>query len=137
MRVVVDTSVCISALISNKIYPYKILDLWIGKAFDLVTSEWQLDEIRAVSRYDRVAPLLESHQVGRLVNRMKKRATVLRNLPKVNYSPDPDDNPIIATAIAGEASYIVSGDKGDLLALERVQGVQIVTARTFVELVGL
>ena len=67
---------------------------------------------------------------------MKKRAVVLSDLPRVDYSPDPDDNPVIAAALAGRASYLVSGDKGDLLALGRVQGVQIVTARTFAELVG-
>ena len=71
-----------------------------------------------------------------MVNRLQKRAIVIRNLPRVNYSPDPDDNPIIATAIAGEASYVVSGDKGDLLVLDKVQGVQIITARAFVELVS-
>ena len=67
---------------------------------------------------------------------MKKRAVVLSDLPRVDYSPDPDDNPVIATALAGRASYLVSGDKGELLALGRVQGVRIVTARAFAEFVG-
>ena len=136
MRAVLDTGVFISALITDKSYPYKALDLWLSKAFELVTSEWQIEEVRAVSRYKRVAPLLKSYQVGALVNRLQKRAVVIRNLLEVDYSPDPDDNPIIASAIAGGASYIVSGDKGDLLALGKVRGVQIVTARAFVELVG-
>jgi hypothetical protein len=44
------------------------------------------------------------------------RMTVMAdNLPVVTLSPDPDDNKIIATAIAGSADYLVSGDKGDLL----------------------
>ena len=89
-----------------------------------------------MSRYQEVAPLVEPHEVGRLINRMRKRAFVLSSLPRVDYSPDPDDNPIIAAALAGRASYLVSGDKGDLLALGTVQGVQIVTARAFVAVVG-
>ena len=136
MRAAVDTGVFISALISDKSYPCRVLELWLNRAFELVTSEWQLEEIRAVSRYKRVAPLVESYEVGGLVNRMKKRAVVLSSLPRVDYSPDPDDNPVIAAALVGRASYLVSGDKGDLLALGRVQGVQIVTARAFAELVG-
>ena len=39
---------------------------------------------------------------------------VVSELPEVNLSPDPKDNPILATAIAGEAELIVSGDKGDM-----------------------
>ncbi len=133
MRAVLDTGIFISALISDKSYPYGAFDLWLNGAFELVTSEWQIEEVRAVSRYDHVAPLLKSYQAGGLVNRLRKKATVLRSLPQVAFSPDPDDNPIIATALAGKASYLVSGDKGDLLALGSVKDVRIVTARAFVE----
>lgn len=136
MRAVVDTGVLISALISDKSYPYQVLELWLSRSFELVTSEWQLAELRGVSRYGRVAPLVEPHEVGRLVNRLRKRAVVLNSLPRVDYSPDPDDNPLIASALAGKASYLVSGDKGDLLALGKVRGIRIVTARAFVALSG-
>ena len=70
--------------------------------------------------------------MGSIVNRLRKYATVLEKLPGVNYSPDPDDNPIIAAALAGNAHYIVSGDKADVQALGTVRGVQIVTVREFV-----
>ena len=43
-------------------------------------------------------------------------------------SPDPKDNPILATAIAGKADLIVSGDKKHVLALVEVGGIPIVTA---------
>ena len=39
---------------------------------------------------------------------------------------DPDDNLILATAIAGRADYIVSGDR-HMLALGESRGVKIVT----------
>ena len=44
-------------------------------------------------------------------------------------SPDSKDNPILATAVAGEADLLVSGSMGDLLALGNVEGIPIVTAR--------
>ena len=99
-----------------------MLELWLNWAFERVTSEWQREEIRVVSRYKKVAPFRKPPEVGKLVNRMKKRAVVLSGLPRVNYLPDPDDNPILE-ALTGRASYLVSGDKGDLLAPGRVQGV--------------
>jgi uncharacterized protein len=46
---------------------------------------------------------------------------------------DPDDDWVLATAVAGEADVIVTGDK-DLLVLKRHQGIPIVTPRGFFEL---
>ena len=46
---------------------------------------------------------------------------------------DPDDDRVLAAAIAGEAEAIVTGD-GDLLVLGTFQGVRIVTPRGFLEL---
>jgi len=43
---------------------------------------------------------------------------------------DPDDDPVIGTAVAATADYLVTGD-GDLLALGEYQGVRIVSARQF------
>jgi uncharacterized protein len=49
-------------------------------------------------------------------------------LPVVPDSPDPDDNLILATALAGSVNLIVSGDKRHLLTLGRFRGIDIVTA---------
>ena len=54
---------------------------------------------------------------------------VLKKLPSVDYSPDPDDNAIIATALESGAKFLVSGDKSDLLALKKVKSIPILTAR--------
>lgn len=43
---------------------------------------------------------------------------------------DPDDNPIVETAIVGKAAYIVTGDK-HLLRLHRFQNIEIVTVDAF------
>ena len=58
---------------------------------------------------------------------------VATDLPVVDASPDPDDNPILAAAIIGRADLIVSGDKGHVLALGQVEGIPIVTARDALE----
>ena len=43
---------------------------------------------------------------------------------------DPNDDHVIATALAVKADAIVTGDK-DLLALDQFRAVRIVTARAF------
>ena len=56
---------------------------------------------------------------------------MLTDLPTLEVSQHPDDNPVIAMAVAGEADFLVSGDKRDLLALGHIEKTKIVTARDF------
>jgi len=44
---------------------------------------------------------------------------------------DPDDDWVLATAVAGDAEAIVSGD-ADLLTLSRYSGIEILSPRQFV-----
>ena len=64
------------------------------------------------------------------------RALIITELPVVNVSLDPKDNPILASAIAGKAELIVSGDKKHMLDLGEVEGIPIVTARKALELMS-
>ena len=45
------------------------------------------------------------------------------------FSSDPDDNIILATAVAGRADLIVSRDKPGILHLGEVAGIKIVMLR--------
>jgi uncharacterized protein len=46
---------------------------------------------------------------------------------------DPDDDHVLAAALASQADLIASGDKRDLLPLGSYEGIDIVTAREAVE----
>ena len=50
-------------------------------------------------------------------------------------SRDLDDDIVLATAVAGNCEYIVTGDK-DLLDLKEFRGIPIVKPRAFGELIG-
>ena len=69
-----------------------------------------------------------------MIQGLRTNTIVFLDLPKVDVSEDPDDNPILATALAGKADFIVTGDKRDLLSLKKFEGIPIVTARTLVEI---
>ena len=137
MRVVLDTGVLIAALITTDTPPALIYQAWRKKGFELVTSQWQLDEFRRVSRYPKLRRFLKPAEAGNLVNGLRHQATVLETLPTVELSPDPDDNPVLAMAEASQSHYLVTGDKKDLLALGMIGGTRIVTARQFVDLLGI
>ncbi len=110
---------------------------WRKKRFELVTTEWQLDEFRRVFRYSKLRRFFKPAEVGNLVNGLRHQAAVLETLPTVELSPDPDDNPVLAMAEASQAQYLVTGNKKDLLALGTIGGTHIVSARQFVEALGI
>ncbi len=51
MRVVIDTGILIAALITRDTPPDRIYQAWRKQRFERVTSEWQLEEFRRVSRF--------------------------------------------------------------------------------------
>ena len=131
MRVVLDTGILITALITRDTPPDRIYQAWRKRRFELVTSEWQLEEFRRVSRYPKLRKYLQPIEAGNLVNGLRHQARLLDDFPDVELSADPDDNPLLAMAIAGEVDYLVSGDKRDVLALKKVGKARIITARRF------
>ena len=104
--------------------------------FRLLTSTAQVKEFTRVIEYERLKKYIRSHTEAReMLQTLQQDAEILQALPEVNVSSDPDDNAILATAIAGKADYLVSGDKGDLLSLGEIEGIPIVTARMALRLV--
>ncbi len=134
MRVVLDTNILVSALISPVGYPAAIYDAWEDGKFTLLTCAEHLDELRATLRKPRVAELIKPHKAGRLVNQIKKLAEEIGSLPRVKRSADPNDDFLLALSEAGKADYLVTGDKSGLLSLDRHKATQIVSAISFAAL---
>lgn len=70
------------------------------------------------------------------LNRLRDVATVVENLPALDCSPDPEDNYLLALAEAGEAQFLVTGDKL-LLELKRHKATRIVAPGALLELVEI
>ena len=131
MKVVLDTNILISALISKTAAPHHIYQAWRDKRLTVLTCAKQLVEVREVTWRVAVALRIKPAEAGRLVNSLRDVAVVLDDLPLVQLSPDTKDNFISALAQAGSARYVVIGDKSNLLALRQHAGAQIVTAARF------
>ena len=128
LRITLDTNIIVSGLASPHQAPARLLQLWLAGRFTLVTSEWQLEEFRRVSRYARIRSRVPAHIAGGFVNTTRSIAVVLEELVLVQFSPDPDDDFIIATAISGDADLLVTGDQADLLSLQKVTSLRIISA---------
>ena len=137
MRLVVDTNVLVSALISRQSAPYAIYQGWRDKKWRLYTCEVQLSEIREVNRRIAIAARIRPSEAGFLLNSLRHLAVLEHELPEVKRSPDPNDDFLLALAQASRAQYLVTGDKSGLLALGQHQGTHIVSASWFVQRHGV
>lgn len=133
MRIIIDTNNLVSALIESRGPSAQLIDAWLDDAFDLVTSAAQLTEMRGVLCRPRVRTRINANEAGLLLDLLEREAVLVDPAVGVEISADPDDNTIIATAIAGRADVIVSGDRRHLLSLGEAAGVPIRTARQTLE----
>ena len=136
MRIILDSNIVVSALISRLGTPAQLLDAWTDKAFDLVTSTTQIDEISAVTRRSAVRALITPSHAGRFIKDLYRFGTVLTELPFVDRSSDPNDNFLLAMAESGRADYLVTGDKRGVLALNQHGMTRIVTATDMHKILG-
>lgn len=136
LRLVIDTNILISALISKHTPPFQLYRAWRAGAFELITSQEQLNEITRVMAYKKLQRYFTPSEAQEMISGIATYATCIASLPVITRSPDPDDNLILAAAVAGHADYVVSGDKSDMLALNAVEGIPIITAKQAIEMLG-
>ena len=65
------------------------------------------------------------------------QAEIVTNLPELRVvADDPKDDPIIATAVAAKADYLVTGDRAHLLPIGEYAGIRIISPREFIGILG-
>lgn len=133
MRILLDTNVLISALLSKDGPPGLVLSAIQRSRHTLVFSAYLAEELRSVSNRRRLRSRIAPEEVEALIYNVEAVGVVVSDLPEIDLSSDPKDNPILATAIAGAADFIVSGDKSHMQSLGQVQGIPILTPRDALE----
>ncbi len=136
MRVVLDANIYISALISNKGNPAKIINKWLAGQFDVLISQPIVDEILRVTNYKRIQKKYAKVRENRLefVELVIEQGIWEKPSGTLTVvSADESDNRYVECAVAGNAQYIVSGDE-HLLDVGEYQGIIIVTPATFLTL---
>jgi putative PIN family toxin of toxin-antitoxin system len=126
MKVVFDTNVLIAAFISHGTCA-ELLEYCICKHI-LVTSEAILREFREKLVQKFKFTHREAKDAEHLLR--MKMYVVNPHLPIPKICRDPDDDVIIATALAGDCACIISGDL-DLLDLKRVEDVDMISPSGF------
>lgn len=128
IRVVLDTNVIVSALISSG-PPRTVIELCRTCDILLVTSDALLTELSEVMRRkfrweaDRVAVLLEELRSFAMV--------VLPGVTVQRIPEDPADNRVLECALEGDVDFVVSGDSRHLQPLGRFEGIPIMSPAEF------
>lgn len=129
IRVVADTNIFISALMFGGL-PETFLDFAFVNSFQLVTSPVLLDELDEKLREKFEVSGEDAIQIRTQLERCALVVTPGFVLEVVKE--DPDDDRVLECAVAGEADYLVSGDR-HLLRLGSYEGTPIVTVRQFMD----
>jgi putative PIN family toxin of toxin-antitoxin system len=130
VKVFLDTNVLASALTTRGL---------CAELFEVVLQSHELLTSRPVLReLERILPgkLGQSEEVTEgFINLLHTHALMVNAAPPFPSLPDPDDEPIVASAIAGNANVFVTGDKA-LLELQSVEHLPIISPRNFWEMLA-
>jgi putative PIN family toxin of toxin-antitoxin system len=129
VRIVIDTNVILSGLLWHG-PPHALLGQIRAGTLELAISPALLDELSDVIVRPKFAAILRltTRTPERIVDELRTLADVVAAPPLPEpICRDPDDDAVLACAVAARADLIVSGD-GDLLMLQAFQGIPIVTA---------
>ena len=129
MKVVFDTNVVASASFWRG-SPFNCLAAWAqGRCVAVVSST-------LLAEYHETVEELRLDYPGRKcvewVTALTEAAELVFPVERASgATADPDDEMILECAVAGEADFIVSGDKKHLLMLRQYQGIPIVSPAEF------
>ena len=131
LRLVVDTNVLISRLLSPRSVAARAVDLAIAEG-RLLVSEATLSELARVlarPKFDRYVDIQERQEFILHLGTLVEMVTILQ---RFQASRDPKDDMFLDVAINGQASTIITGDE-DLLALDPFMKIRIVTPAMWVD----
>ena len=138
-KAVLDSSVLVSAFLSPAGTPATLLAHARAGAFLLCLSPPILTETAGVLLRPklRARRAYTPQEVLGFCNGLAACAEMVTDLPTLDVVVnDPKDNPILATAVAAQADYLVTGDRRHLLSLDPYEGIRIVSARHFLSELG-
>jgi uncharacterized protein len=130
-RIVLDTNVLISGLLSTTSTPARPVEHAIGSG-QLLASTDTLRELMTTllsPKFDRYVP---RERRDALLLRLAPLIEIVEVVQRVQASRDPDDDKFLEVAINGRADVVVSGDR-DLLDLNPFRRIAILTPAAYLD----
>lgn len=125
MIVVLDTNVFVAAMVAKGLC-HEVVVRALGSC-TVATSQPLLDELEQTLR----ARFSLGPAGTSFLEQLRLRVRIVEPAPlRSRVSRDADDDVVLATAVAADATVIVTGDQ-DLLVIGRYNGIDIVSPRDF------
>lgn len=128
LRIIVDTNLWISFLISNS---FRGIDtLIISDKIEILFSEDLLQEFIEVVQKPKLKTFITKSDADKLFKMFKLYGELIEVRTKINACRDVDDNFLLALAKDGKADYLITGDS-DLLVMKKFGKCKIVKYSEF------
>jgi putative PIN family toxin of toxin-antitoxin system len=124
-RVVIDTNVYISGVLSVTSVPARCVDAVVTDG-QLLASDATLKELFERLLSPKFDPYVTRARREELLARLGPLAEIVEIVQQLRACRDPDDDKFLEAAVNGRADVIIAGDK-DLLELHPFRGVVIVS----------
>ncbi len=137
LRIILDSAVFVSAFLAPTGAAARVLDHALADEVHLAVSPEIIAETRRVLlTYERLRRryTYTDEDVEGFSAKLSQAFTLLTAFPPVSgVCRDPNDDMVLACAVAAGAAYLVTRDK-DLLVLQHYEGIAIVTPEAFLTL---
>lgn len=131
IRAVLDVNVIVSAFPAPNGTPGRLVAAWLDGRFTLVASETMLDRLAIAWRKPYFVSRVDDQLRDDAFDVLGARAEFVTPAPDVRgVADDLEDDLVLATAVAGNASHLVTGDRG-LLACNGYRGLTLLTPAAF------
>lgn len=130
-RVVIDTNVLISGLLSTRTTPGKAVEQAV-RAAQLVATTATLRELMTKLLSPKFDCYVSRERRDALLLRLAPLIEIVEVLQPIRASRDPKDDKFLEASVNGRADVLITGDK-DLLELHPFRGIAVITPATYVE----
>lgn len=132
-KIVIDTNLYVSALINSN--SRKRLDLVLeNPSFEILLDISLLKELFEVCFRPKFSRWVNVQQTQSFLEIITERSTIIETTSVVKFSPDPKDDFLLALCQDGEADYLLTGNKIDLLDLKQFGKTSILSLSDFLNL---
>lgn len=129
MRIVIDTNLWVSALLSQTMRQ-RLEKLIENPDIVILGSPVLLAEIEAVAKRPKFARYFSAEMTAAFLDILRERLDIIFPTSQVKICRDPKDDFLLAIAKDGEADFLLSGDK-DLLEIADFEETKIVSLTEF------
>ncbi|MEA5476860.1 putative toxin-antitoxin system toxin component, PIN family [Pseudanabaena galeata UHCC 0370] len=135
LRLVIDTNILISGLMSVNSLPQQVFDYATSQAILLMSDEVQ-SEIENVLSRPKLQKYITLERRTKFLSELSQQVERVTINQQIRACRDPKDDKFLDLAVCGEANYIITGD-ADLLDLHPFQNISIIKAASFLTAIAL